>query len=285
MPHNGATLLSNHGLGVILAIILWNSHDSIASALAAAPQAFAEFTTRHLLWFSTAKPGGVKLHIELCRVLSTAGIWYIHAWGRLAPTLPPRAVHAVVTCITALLPLLGVQRWLQGASTAVLLCGIPTALVYVPLAGVWRLHLAATRATWLAMRGRRVLPLLPWSLINFKGSWTLEVGAADQDGAARHVAPGSGDSVHLAAAALLFMPFLLTLPTTGWYYGYVCLLHGAFTLAATALDFLAALHDGREAGGDVPGLLLGCVLGRLFGVSWLLRFFNRGLYTAKRREV
>jgi hypothetical protein len=112
------------------------------------------------------------------------------------------------------------------------------------MAATFRLHLSATRALWLAMRGRLALPVissrLPPPPCPVPGSPTKQQAPPNQ--------------VQLAAAALLFMPALLTLPTTAWFYAAACLLHLAAAAPAAALaragGRLRRRLDARAGGAD-----------------------------------
>lgn len=97
---------------------------------------------------------------------------------------------------------------------------MPLTLAYVGMAAFFSCHVAATDALWVSMRGRAKLAL----------QHSAEVNHGSADCLAKPYLPNApGYAIprpaQLALYALLFMPVLLTLPTTAWFYGAACLLH------------------------------------------------------------
>lgn len=136
------------------------------------------------------------------------------------------------------------------------LAGLPAALPYAALAALLRWQLRATALMWHAMRGKRSLPLLRNRLLR-----ALRGGGGDSGGQASLVAAGRTPLVvapaagaaglkQLSGSMLLFMPLLLLLPTTAWFYGFALALHAAFSLPRCALRLAAQLA--REATRAAP---------------------------------
>jgi len=236
-----ARLISNHLAAASIGLILWRYRTDVADWAFTAFASLPHFVIGQLKWFATSKPAGVKLHIELSQLLSFIGIRYVHAWQNLLSATPkPLSLATVTGCAGLLLPILGLERFLIGTRVMIEVISIPLTLSYVAMALLWRAHVAGTDLTWLAMRGFRRLPILS-ALLTMPlpfGQCSRQIEDEDLEVA--------NSSSHLAASALLFMPFLLLLPTTAWFYGFVCALHAVVTLLTTLLNRCAQGIGGKE---------------------------------------
>lgn len=132
--------------------------------------------------------------------------------------------------------------------------GLPAALPYAALAALLRWQLRATALMWHAMRGKRQLPLLRLRLLRaLRGS--RGGGCSPPAGRVAAVAApaaGAAGLKQLSGSMLLFMPLLLLLPTTAWFYGLALALHAAFSLPRCAL-LLAAQLAQQAAREQPPG--------------------------------
>lgn len=119
---------------------------------------------------------------------------------------------------------------------------LPVALPYAAMAGLYRSQLHSTTLMWRAMRGKGQLPLLRVRLLNAlrrRGRADGSFAALDRYGSS----PGSGLK-QLSGSMLLFMPLLLLLPTTAWFYFFSFGLHAAGSLPRAVLQlFVQLVHD------------------------------------------
>ena len=84
--------------------------------------------------------------------------------------------------------------------------------------------------------------------------------------------PPPTNPAHIAIAALLFMPFLLTVPTTAWYYAFVCVLHLGCLIVIEGADALGAVKMPRNCLSLVE-VLRRCVQGKTIGLDrWRIVF-------------
>ena len=197
---------------------------------------------------------GIKLHIQMVEALGNVSITYFRLLQEaVSLALPIELVQIIIAACAVSLPLLGLERAGHQAArgTAITLAPVTT-LYYIVFATLYRAHLRATIKTWRAMRGETEL----FSFLfhhhhqgarsdgdddGGDGSDSRQRGTvvttrtAIRDGAVplqQHppttAAPPPGPHLpptQLALASLLFLPFLLTLPTTAWFYYYACCLH------------------------------------------------------------
>ncbi len=152
------------------------------------------------------------MHLQLAQALGFIGIKYINILQNIVSTLPILEILELLVAATALvLPLigLGTQKFHRATSTCLYILTVPITLAYVAMTMVYRWHLKATIHTWLAMRGKT--PLLPPSSFSpFQKEKTEQAAVVLQP-----LYP-----TQLAVASLLFMPCVLTLPTTAWFYAF-----------------------------------------------------------------
>ena len=129
------------------------------------------------------------------------------------------------------------------------------------MAAAYRWQLRGTAVMWRVMRGRQQLPrfrqhllqlLLWWQKPQSSGIGTAEAPTGSGGG-------GSGSSRgslrQLCGSMLLFMPLLLLLPTTAWFYGAALLLHAAFALPRAAAGQAAQLVRRNPAAAALRQLL------------------------------
>jgi hypothetical protein len=164
------------------------------------------------------------LHLQLSQYLSFLGIKYINLLQILFSSLPTvEILELLVMAAAILLPLVGFgtrNHQSGGGGAAVKKCFFlltaPITLADVVMTMLYRWHFNATIHTWLAMRGK--VPLIS------QFSSTKEKSEAMKG---VKTTKGSSPSPHqplyptqLAVSSLLFMPCVLTLPTTAWYYAF-----------------------------------------------------------------
>ena len=105
-------------------------------------------------------------------------------------------------------PCLGAQMFSVAASVPLL----PMSLLAVVVAGVLRLHLMVMAHLWKELRG---IPTISVTITKLENIHAMKENV-----------PFDGPSTyHLAMASLLFMPAVLTLPTTAWFAGFVLLVN------------------------------------------------------------
>jgi hypothetical protein len=84
--------LLRRGVAIALGWALWTHRHSAAAAALAGLARLCSFTTQQLVWYSSAKPAGVKLHIQTCKALGTLGLFYTElcseAFTAAAPFFP-----------------------------------------------------------------------------------------------------------------------------------------------------------------------------------------------------
>ena len=145
------------------------------------------FTAAQLEWFATSKPAGVKLHPQLSQALSLIGLQYISIVRAVCVALQGASSFSYngveYNVFHGVVFMLGVLTALKGPhvlSRGVGLLTVPITLASVAMYKAARFHLWLTGLFWRFMR---------------------------EDGSA----------YKLALSCLLFMPVVLTLPTTIWY--------------------------------------------------------------------
>lgn len=232
----GRTVLS-HAAAALLGHSLWTHRLATARALLIVVDRFAGFLLDQLEWYMTARPGGVKLHIQLCQVLGKAGQLYVMLWAQLmAFIFTVDSLTMYIGILALLIPMLGVgARFFLAASFAVNILCVPAGIPYLIMASIYRSHLCTVHFLWQALRGKRRLP--GWYFV-----WTVLAGdegqlSNDQSPNQQGVMTDSFNhgSIHLGIASLLFVPCLLTLPTIAWFYGTTCILYLIVLLVAKAL--------------------------------------------------
>lgn len=121
---------------------------------------------------------------------------------------------------------------------------------YAALAALYRGQLHATALMWRSMRGKQRLPLLRLKLhgmLRGAGSSSIPGGLASH-GSHQHRTAGPDAGItglkQLSGSMLLFMPLLLLLPTTAWFYVAALALHTACSLLRAAVHFTLQLLTG-----------------------------------------
>lgn len=177
---------------------------------------------------------GVKLHLQVAHIFGTLGIHYITFFQSVLSLVPSEALNLLLGIAALYLPLAGTGRALNRLAWTIGVLSLPITVAYALMATLYKFHFKGTIKTWMAMRGKATLPFLPQP---------IAPQTASSDGTlsprTRRDFPLT-NPIHLAVAALLFMPFLLTFPTTAWYYAYVCVLHLGCSLLVEGVDALGA---------------------------------------------
>ena len=172
----------------------------------------SNFLVDQLEWFQTARPMGVKLHLGLSSVYSIFGLQYILAVSTVFSYLKCMGVFDVITWLVVLVSsLLGLGHGLQAMSLCITLLLTPLTTFGYLASHMVSLHLMLSNRLWQAIRGRSH----PFGGIFQKESF---------QGSARGVS-----GYELTFACLLFMPVILTLPTTLWYGIFIQVLYYVFT--------------------------------------------------------
>jgi hypothetical protein len=209
-------------LALPLSYLLWTHRTRVILATATVTQASFAFIANHLRWYMTAKPAGVKLHVQLCRFYSTSGLAYAELWQSVLDRSPLSVLHAGVALAALLLALVGLHNAPYMMAWGLRFATLPTTLAYVVMVSTYHLHVSSTSYLWSVVRGRAGLPLL-----NAEPPAML---VSPRSGRRRPVGPEN--PLDLAIATMFWMPLLLTLPTTFWYACFATLLHGACCFAA-----------------------------------------------------
>ncbi|KAL4542121.1 hypothetical protein Ndes2526B_g06604 [Nannochloris sp. 'desiccata'] len=214
-PRNDTLLLISHLLAAALGHWLWSHKTEIAATTASVADFIADFILDQLEWFMTAKPAGIKLHLQLAHALGLGGMKYINILQSISSALPTvELIELAVMAAAVALPLvgLGTSKCTGIATQCCYLLIAPITVAYTTMTLIYRLHLNATMHTWLAMRGKT--PLVPSSSFR-KGKAGTESSEKKRPSAPQPLYP-----TQLAVASLLFMPCILTLPTTAWFYAF-----------------------------------------------------------------
>jgi hypothetical protein len=244
--------LLSHALAALLGHLLWTHSDAAARALSMAIDGFVVFVLGQLEWYMTARPGGVKLHIQLCQLLGKAGQLYTMLWVRLiVVTITMDKLKTCIGIIALIIPLLGVGTNLCcAASRVVTIISLPAGVAYLFMTLIYKSQLYMVQFLWQALRGTKRLPGWYWIKImtgELCSTEHLEFLATDhQQGAVSREHAYDYGSIHLVIASLLFVPCLLTFPTIAWFYGGASILHFSFLLVASALRGLARLPSGND---------------------------------------
>ncbi len=187
---------------------------------------------------------GIKLHLQLSQYLSFLGIKYINLLQILLSILPTvEILELLIMAAAILLPLVGFGTSSHqsggggggGVKKCFFLLTAPISLAYVVMTMLYRWHLNATIHTWLAMRGK--VPLIS----QFSPTTKEKSEAMKGVKTTKRSSPSPHQPLYptqLAVSSLLFMPCVLTLPTTAWYYAFwsiVQLLYHVPLLAATVV--------------------------------------------------
>ncbi len=145
------------------------------------------FAASQLWWFASSNPAGVKLHPQLSSAFSMAGLWYIASARDVCVALGNVSVRGYngeeYNVFHGVVLLVGILTALKGSHVLGRAAGLPTLPITLASAAMYHTARAHLRLTGLLWR------------------YMLEEGSAYK----------------LALSCLLFMPVVLTLPTTLWY--------------------------------------------------------------------
>ncbi len=145
------------------------------------------FAASQLWWFASSNPAGVKLHPQLSSALSIAGLWYIATARDVCVALRNVSVRGYdgeeYNVLHGVVLLVGILTALRGPHVL----GRATGLLTLPIT-------LASAAMYHTARAHLWLTGLLW-----------------------HFMREDGSAYKLALSCLLFMPVVLTLPTTLWY--------------------------------------------------------------------
>ncbi|PRW59859.1 Phosphatidylinositol N-acetylglucosaminyltransferase subunit Q [Chlorella sorokiniana] len=194
----------------------------------------------------TAQPAGVKLHRQLCELLSVAGLQYVAGVRWLLAGRAPLLGTGVTGVLAAALISGGPLRGLVALRGLLWVLALPVSLAYAATAAAFRWQLRSTAVMWRVMRGRQRMPLIrqqAWaaarrwlrhSSSGAGGGGQAEEPSSPRSTFRRYSAGGTGLK-QLSGSMLLFMPLLLLLPTTACFYALALALHAACALPRTAL--------------------------------------------------
>lgn len=187
----------SHLLGSLIGYLIFTYKHEITLSLASYNSLLYEIITEQLVWFASAKPLGIKLHISASNIFTTMTLYYLKHWDYAISSFLFHTASPAVLIVALACPLLGIGTCITHAYLALRLAALPLTTTYVLYNLIYKLHLSATLMTWSAIRRKTLLPLFE----------------------------DHGSSTQLALSALLFMPCLLLLPTTTWYYGFFSVIH------------------------------------------------------------
>lgn len=160
---------------------------------------------------------GIKLHLQVAHALGFVGIKYINTLQSISSRLPAvELTELLVTATAVALPLIGLGTTTSRkvAAHCFSILAVPITVAYKIMALLYRLHLNATKQTWLAMRGK-TRPLQLFSFFQKENMGIPSKGEKSLSSAPQPLYP-----TQLAVASLLFMPCILTFPTTAWFYAF-----------------------------------------------------------------
>jgi hypothetical protein len=181
-------------LNVFLGLgVAWFS-GPITEAIASGVTWLSTFVSSYLFWFATHRPGGIKLHPPLSSMISQGGLWYVSVGSSLCASLyESYMLHVLVMIVGVSITVRGPAFLGQVVRVAYFPFSLPSRLMWLACGIQFRV----TRWLWQKMKGSQY------------------------------------EAYHLAISCLLFMPVLLTLPTTVWYTFFVCGLDATFRVLGT----------------------------------------------------
>ncbi|PSC67419.1 phosphatidylinositol N-acetylglucosaminyltransferase subunit Q-like [Micractinium conductrix] len=221
-----------------------------------------------------AQPAGIKLHRQLAELLGLALLQYLTALRAVLAGHASLLMGGGSALVATALLAGGLQRGLAALQALLWVLGLPAAAPYVALAAALRWQLRSTVLMWRVMRGKQQLPPLRkrLALVLQRGSSGSGGPVAAGGGAPGPRAaglcsfprsPGSGLK-QLSGSMLLFMPLLLLLPTTAWFYSLTLALHAAAAAPRAAAQLATALAEQDPLGaalgqqGAASGSSSGC---------------------------
>jgi len=159
--------------------------------------AVSNFLVDQLEWFQTARPMGVKLHFGLSNAYSVFGLQYLSYVSNVFSYLEHLGTFDIITWLVVLVSfVLGLEYGLQAVSLCITLFLTPLAVLNFLASHMVSLHLMISNRLWQAIRGKS----RPFEIFQFFQGSVHGVSGYE-----------------LTFACLLFMPAILTLPTTLWY--------------------------------------------------------------------
>jgi len=214
---------------VVVGIAIVLGASSIVSFVSYLWTAVGALSAVQLVWYATAKPAGIKLHPQLTALLSNSFLWYLSTVRRLLEF--SHASH---------------WPWNYVSLWNLLVIGVGVVTVFNPRAvgralGVVTLPVTvASAAMVVVVKGHVGLTSALWRYMREDGS-----------------------SFQLAMSCLLFMPVVLTLPTTLWYGVAICgmggvaevAVRGVATLLVTRVLGAGPIDDDGVGGSAAP---VGC---------------------------
>ncbi|KAI3436310.1 hypothetical protein D9Q98_002363 [Chlorella vulgaris] len=235
---------------LLTALWLLQHRQLLASAAGRGGSQLARFVHAQLLWFMSAQPAGVKLHRHTAELLSLCGLQYASAVQRLLSGWAPLLTNCATGLWAAACVGGGPRQGLLAVECLLWGAGLLVAVPYAALAALYRGQLHATALMWRSMRGKQRLPLLRLKLhgmLRGAGSSSIPGGLASH-GSHQHRTAGPDAGItglkQLSGSMLLFMPLLLLLPTTAWFYVAALALHTACSLLRAAVHFTLQLLTG-----------------------------------------
>lgn len=188
----------NRILGCVLGLAILSGRTSIKIHIATCLTSIRDLLLYELGWFKTARPGGVKLHENLCIFFSTAGAVYTLGISKMYGVIESVGLFdACLLLVSAISICFGLRNGLRTACSLLKALISPISFPGMFADIVMNLHLTLVQILWCTMRGS-ACPEIRWTF----GAQQVNIGSSQY---------------HLAI--LLFMPVLLTIPTTLWY-GY-----------------------------------------------------------------
>ncbi|KAL6761510.1 hypothetical protein V8C86DRAFT_862684 [Haematococcus lacustris] len=289
-PPPWAGLLLSHGLGLVAAVLLLCRQQAARQGVVWVWGGGLQRTSQLCLTLQGARPGGIKLHAELCQLLGAGCRGLVGVCQVVGALAGQQAATAMVLGLAAACGLAGAGCGLLVVGEQLLLVAAPVWGAQAVLGLMLRCHLWALTAAWSLLRGRyaggRQRPggggqAVGAGVPGVMGSGLrpvaqqqqeqqqLEVGGSKAERAppprgaglvAAEVeallgAPSQAQQAvvveQVMVGVLLFVPLLALLPTTACWY-----------LAATGLRLLLLLSQAglkvgaRLVGHDSPLLLL-----------------------------
>lgn len=202
-------------LGYVMGLAILSGRTRIKNHIATCLASIRDLLLYELDWFKTARPGGFKLHEYLCIFFSTAGTVYTLGISKMYGVLDSVGLFdACLLLVTAISICFGLRKGLRTVSSLLKALISPISFPGMFADIVMNLHLTLVQILWYTMRGSSY-PEIWWTF----GDQQVNVVTSQY---------------HLAT--LLFMPVLLTLPTTLWY-GYFVSIFGRIMNHSTSFVF------------------------------------------------
>lgn len=209
-------------LGYVMGLAILSGRTSIKIQIATCLASIRDLLLYEIDWFKTARPGGIKLHEYLCIFFSTAGTVYTLVISSMYGVLESMGLFdACLLLVSAISICFGLRKGLRTACSLLKALISPISFPGMFADVVMNLHLTLVQILWCTMRGSACPEV--W--------WTFGAQQVNIDTSQYHL------------ATLLFMPVLLTVPTTLWYGYFVSILgrivnHSTFFLFDVPLRYI-----------------------------------------------